>query len=115
MKVLNRVGGVFLLLVLGIAAISGFQSPTGRPIWDNLWDATAAVLGYARAQIVRLDSSPIAGHPFSAVGVAALLVLTVIALVLAGVKKSISFQYFTVMLLAGAAVAFVLWNPSMLR
>lgn len=89
MKVLNRVGGFFLLLVLGIAAITGFQSPTGRPIWDNLWNATASVLGYARNQAVRLDGSPIKGHPFSAIGVAAILVLALIAVVLAGVKKSI--------------------------
>jgi hypothetical protein len=114
MKVLNRVGGTFLLLVLAIAAISGFQSPTGRPIWDNLWNATASVLGYARDQLARLDGSPIDGHPFTAIGLAALLVLTLMAVVLAVVKKSISFQGFTLLLLGGAVVAFVLWNPAVL-
>jgi hypothetical protein len=115
MKVLNRVGGVFLLLVLGIAVITGFQSPTGRPIWDNLWNATASVLSYARTQAVRLDGSPIDGHAFSAIGLAALLVLILMALVLAVAKKSISFQGFTLLLLGGAVVAFVLWNPTVLR
>ena len=115
MKVLNRVGGLFLLLVLGIATVTGFQSPTGRPIWDSLWDATATVLGYARDQVVRLDGSPIDGHPFSAIGLAALLALVFMTVVLAGAKKSISFQGFTVILLAGAAVAFILWNPAVLR
>jgi hypothetical protein len=115
MKLLNRVGGAFLLVVLAIAAITGFQSPTGRPIWDNLWNATATVLGYARDQAARLDGSPIDGHPFSAIGAAALLVLCLIAVVLAGVKKSISFQGFTLLLLGGAVVAFVLWNPGILR
>lgn len=114
MKVLNRVGGMFLLLVLGIAAISGFQSPTGRPIWDNLWNATASVLGYARVQAARLDGSPIDGHPFTAIGAAALLILILMAVILAGVKKSISFQGFTLLLLGGAVVAFVLWNPGVL-
>lgn len=115
MKVLNRVGGIFLLLVLGIAAISGFQSPTGRPIWDNLWNATATVLGYARNQSPMLDGSPTAGHPFTAIGAAALLLLLVITLVLAGAKKSISAPVFMLMLLGAAVVAFILWNPAVLR
>lgn len=115
MKVLNRVGGAFLLIVLAIAAITGFQSDTGRPIWDNLWNATATVLGYGRDQAARLDGSPIDGHPMTAVGLAALLVLLLMALILAGAKKSISFQGFTLILLGGAAVAFVLWNPAVLR
>ena len=114
MKLLNRVGGAFLLLVLGIAAITGFQSPTGRPIWDNLWNATASVLGYARNQAARLDGSPIDGHPMTAIGLAALLTLILMALILAGAKKSISFQGFTLLLLGGAVVAFLLWNPGVL-
>lgn len=36
-------------------------------------------------------------------------------LVLAGAKKSISFQGFTLILLGGAVVAFILWNPTVLR
>ncbi|HEY6746257.1 MAG TPA: hypothetical protein VI357_11130 [Mycobacteriales bacterium] len=115
MKLINRVGGAFLLAILAIATISGFQSTTGRPIWDNLWNATATVLGYARTQVARLNGSPIDGHPFSAIGLAALLVLVVIALVLAGAKKSISFQGFTLILLGGAVVAFILWDPTVLR
>jgi hypothetical protein len=115
MKLLNRVGGAFLLLVLAIATITGFQSPTGRPIWDNLWNATATVLGYGRDQAARMDGGPIDGHPFTAVGLAALLVLVLMTLVLAGAKKSISFQGFTLILLGGAVVAFLLWNPSVLR
>jgi hypothetical protein len=112
MKALNRIGGAFLLLVLAIAAITGFQSPTGRPIWDNLWNATASVLGYARNQAVRLDGSPIDGHPFTAIGVGALLVLFLIALVL---KWPISGRAFGLLLLLGAVVAFVLWDPAVLR
>ena len=114
MKVLNRIGGVFLLLVLGIAAISGFQSPTGRPIWDNLWNATATVLSYVHDLATRLVGAPTDGHPFSAIGTAALLLLVVITLVLAGAKKSISAPVFMLMLLGAAVVAFVLWNPAVL-
>ena len=112
MKLLNRVGGVFLLLVLAIAAITGFQSPTGRPIWDNLWSATASVLGYTRTQAARLAGSPTDGHAFAAIGTAALLLLLVITLVLAGAKKSISGQAFLLMLVGAAVVAFLLWNPA---
>jgi hypothetical protein len=111
MKVLNRVGGAFLLLVLAIAAISGFQSPTGRPIWDNLWNATASVLGYARNQAVRLDGLPMSGHGFTAIGAAAILVLFLIAVL----KGPISNRLFGFLLLLGAAVALILWNPSILR
>ncbi len=41
MKILNRVGGAFLLLVLVAAAVLGFQTPTGRQIWTGIWAAVS--------------------------------------------------------------------------
>lgn len=108
MKVLNRVGGTFLLLILGIAVISGFQSSTGRPMWDSLWNATSAVLDYARRQVLRLDGSSTDGDGRAAVGwTAAGLILLIVLL-----PKPISARLFTILLLGAAAVAFVLWNPA---
>ena len=43
---INRIGGAVLLLILATAVISGFQSPTGRPIWDSLWDSVQDVFTY---------------------------------------------------------------------
>jgi hypothetical protein len=108
MKVLNRVGGVFLLLILVVAAVSGFQSPTGRPLWDSLWDAVAAVLRYARAQAARLDGSSTRGHPGAAIGWTAVGLVVLLILL----PKPVSARLWQLLLLAAAAVAFVLWNPS---
>jgi hypothetical protein len=109
MKVLNRVGGAFLLLVLGIAAITGFQSPTGRPMWDGLWSATTTVFRYGRDQAAGLTS--VSGHGRAAIGWAA-FGFVVLMIVL---PKPISLRLFTILLVLGAAVAFVLWDPGILR
>jgi hypothetical protein len=108
MKLLNRVGGAFLLLVLGIAAITGFQSPTGRPMWDNLWAAGRTVVRYARDQAGRLGGTDIAGHGFRAIGAAAVVVLLIITVS----KGPITNRQFGLLLLLGAGIALVLWNPA---
>ena len=108
MKVINAIGGAFLLLMLGIAAIIGFQSPGGRPIWDGLWQAPSTVLGYFRERGGGFDA--VAGDGRAAIGWAA--TGSLVALIV--LKKPISMQLFTILLLAGAAVAFVLWDPSVL-
>jgi hypothetical protein len=108
MKVLNRVGGGFLLFGIAVAAIIGFQSPTGRQFWDGVWQAVATILGYLRTQILRLNGSSIDGNGPRAVGItAAALVLILILL-----PKPISVRSFTILLLAASAAAFVLWDPS---
>jgi hypothetical protein len=109
MKALNTIGGAFLLLVLGIASILGFQSTTGRPIWDGLWTATASVVSYFRGQAGGFDS--VAGDGRAAIG----WVATGFVLLLILLKKPISMQLFTILLLVGVAVAFVLWDPTVLR
>lgn len=108
MKLINRVGGAFLLAILAIAIISGFQSTTGRPIWDSLWNATAAVLGYFSDLVGGFRS--VQGHGRAAIG----WVATGIVVLLLFMKKSITFQQYTLLLLAGAAVGFVLWDPAIL-
>jgi hypothetical protein len=108
MKVLNRVGGTFLLLVLGIAAISGFQSSTGRPMWDSLWNATASVLSYTRTQVLRLDGTSVAGNWRAAVGWSAVGVILLLVLL----PKPVSVRTFTLLLLGAAAASFVLWDPT---
>jgi hypothetical protein len=109
MKILNRVGGAFLLLVLGMAAILGFQSPTGRQVWDDLWAAGSAALSWVQDQIGRVTL--FAGHGFQAIGAAALgLVLVLILL-----KKPISLRAFEILLVLAGVTAFVLWNPSAIQ
>ena len=61
MKILNRVGGAFLLLVLVVAAIMGFQTPDGRQIWDDLW-AAGCRGRRVRDQIQRLTGTSIPGN-----------------------------------------------------
>ena len=109
MKILNRVGGAFLLLVLGMAAILGFQSPTGRQVWDALWAAGSAALNWAGDQIGRVTL--FAGHGFQAVGAAALGLVLVLVLL----KKPISLRAFEILLVLAGVTAFVLWNPSAIQ
>lgn len=109
MKVLNTIGGAFLLVVLAIASILGFQSTTGRPIWDGLWNATSSVVTYFRGQAGGFTS--VRGDGRAAIG----WVATGFVLLLVLLKKPISMQLFTILLLVGAAVAFVLWDPGALN
>jgi hypothetical protein len=109
MKILNRVGGAFLLLVLGMAAILGFQSPTGRQVWDALWAAGSAALNWAGDQIGQVTL--FAGHGFQAIGAAALGLVLVLVLL----KKPISLRAFEILLVLAGVIAFVLWNPSAIQ
>ena len=108
MKILNRVGGAFLLLVLGIAAVLGFQTPTGRPMWVGTSQAVTAVFDWVRQQTQRLSLGPTAGHGFRAIGVAAFGLVLILVLL----PKPISLRVFEILLLVGAAAAFVLWDPA---
>ena len=107
MNVLNRIGGAFLLLGLGVAVIFGFQTPTGRQIWDDLWAAGSAVLSWARDQIQLLTRTSIPGHAGAAIAIASVGVLVVLALL----KKPVSVRTFTLMVLLAAIAAYILYNP----
>lgn len=113
MKILNRVGGAFLLLVLGIAAIIGFQSPTGRQIWDDLWEAVRLVLTYLRELIQGLGGktvggTTVAGNATLAIAISAVGVIVLLSLL----KKPVSVRAFTIMVLLAAVGAFILYNPA---
>jgi hypothetical protein len=108
MKILNRVGGAFLLLVLLIAATIGFQSPTGRPIWDDIWAAASIVVGYVRDLLQRLIGTPVDGHASAAVAVAAVGVIVLLALL----KKPVSVRAFTVIVLLAGFGALVMYDPT---
>ncbi len=108
MKAINRIGGAFIVLILLVAVVNGFQTPTGRPIWDSMWNATATTLDWFRDHIVGFQS--LRGHGKAAIG----WVATGIVLLVLVPKKAISYQQYVLLLLAGAAVAFVLWNPAVL-
>ena len=111
MKILNRVGGAFLLLVLVAAVVLDFQTPTGRQIWDDLWAAGSAALNWLQQLSAGLIGSPFDGHGYAAIGAAAVLLV----LVLIFLKKPIPLRVFEFLLIGAAAVAFVLWNPSVLQ
>jgi hypothetical protein len=106
-KILNRVGGAFLLLVLTAAAVLGFQTPTGRQIWDDLWAAGSAVLSWVRDQIQLLTGTSIPGHAGAAIAIASVGVIVVLALL----KKPVSVRAFTLMVLLAAIAAYILYNP----
>jgi hypothetical protein len=108
MKILNRVGGAFLLLVLVAAAVLGFQTPTGRQIWDDLWAAGAATLSWVRDQIQLLTGTSIPGHAAVAIAIASVGVIAVLAVL----KKPVSYRGFIVMLLVAAVAAYILYNPA---
>jgi hypothetical protein len=106
-KILNRVGGAFLLLVLVAAVVLGFQTPTGRQIWDDLWAAGSAVLSWVRDQIQLLTGTSIPGHAGAAIAIASVGVIVVLALL----KKPVSVRAFTLMVLLAAIAAYILYNP----
>jgi hypothetical protein len=107
LKILNRVGGAFLLLVLTIAAVLGFQTPTGREIWDDLWAAGSAVLSWVRDLVQRLSDTSIPGNAPAAIAIASVGVIIVLALV----KKPVTYRAFMVMLLVAAVAAYILYDP----
>ena len=108
MGVLNRIGGALLLLGLAIAVIIGFQTPTGRRFWDGIWQAGETVVFFIRDQATRLGGTPIAGNPWAAIGVAALLFLITITLV-PGLRVG---RGFAIMAVLFTALGFILYNPS---
>jgi hypothetical protein len=105
---LNRIGGALLVAGLAIAAFLGFQTPTGRQFWDGVWQAGSTVVGYLGDQVQRLNGSPVAGNLTAAVGIAA-VGLAVLVIVL---PKPISVRVFTVLVILATAMAFVLYQPS---
>ena len=107
MKILNRVGGAFLLLVLVAAVVLGFQTPTGRQIWDDLWAAGSAVVSWVRDRIQLLTGTSIPGHAAVAIAIAAVGVIVVLALR----GKPVSYRAFVLLLLGAAVVAYILYNP----
>ena len=107
MKILNRVGGAFLLLVLVAAVVLGFQTPTGRQIWDDLWAAGSAVVSWVRDQIQLLTGTSIPGHAGAAIAIASVGVIVVLAVL----KKPVSYRGFMVILLVAPVAAYILYNP----
>jgi hypothetical protein len=110
-KILNRVGGAFLLLVLVAAVVLGFQTPTGRQIWTDISQAVVALLRWLQQASARLIGSPFDGHGYAAIGAAAVLLV----LILIFLKKPIPLRVFELLLVLSAVVAFVLWNPSVIQ
>jgi hypothetical protein len=108
--VLNRIGGALLLLGLAIAVIIGFQTPTGRRFWDGIWQAAETVVLYIRDQATRLGGTPIAGNPWAAIGVAALLFLLVLMFV-PGLRQG---RGFAVLAVVFTIIGFILYNPSVI-
>ena len=110
MKILSRVGGAFLLLVLAIAAILGFQTPTGRQMWDSLWSAASTVLRWVRDHVPNLTSST-TGDAWKAIAIGGVFVILMLSLA----KKPVSVRAFTALVIVAGLGAFVLWNPSVVQ
>jgi hypothetical protein len=107
MNVLNRIGGAFLLLGLGIAVIIGFQTPTGRQIWDGLWQATATIVDYVRSAISGFAGHGTSGDLAASIGVAAVVMVAVMVFI----KGTISYRLFSILLVLATILAFLLYNP----
>ena len=107
MKILNRVGGAFLLLVLSLPrSWASRRRPAGRsgttcgrpgPPW----------LSWVRDQIQLLTGTSIPGHAGAAIAIASVGVIVVLALL----KKPVSVRAFTLMVLLAAVAAYILYNP----
>lgn len=111
MNALNKIGGALLLAGLAIAVIIGFQTPTGRQFWDGVWQAGATVVSFVGDQGVRLSGTAVAGNLWAAIGIAAIAL--VIAITLApGLRAG---RGFVVMAILATALAFVLYQPSILN
>jgi hypothetical protein len=108
---LNKLGGALLLAGLAIAVIIGFQTPTGRQFWDGVWQAGATVVGFLGDQGVRLSGTAVAGNLWAAIGIAA--IAFIIAITLApGLRAG---RGFVVMAIVFTALAFILYQPSILE
>jgi hypothetical protein len=105
---LNRIGGALLLAGLAVAVIIGFQTPTGRSFWDGIWQAGSTVVSFIGDQIARLGGTPIAGNLGAAVAVAAVAFVITLMLV-PGLRAG---RGFAIMAVAFTALAFVLYNPT---
>ena len=110
MRVLSRLGGVLFAAVLVVAVIIGFQTPTGRRIWDGLWQATSTVVQFAGQQLGRLGPTPVAGNLWAAIGIAAVGFLITLALV----PPLRAGRGFAALAVAFTVLAFVLYQPSIL-
>jgi hypothetical protein len=107
---LNKIGGALLLAGLAVAVIIGFQTPTGRRFWDGVWQAGSTVVGFVGDQAARLGGTAVAGNLWAAIGIAA--IAFVIAITLApGLRAG---RGFVVMAILFTALAFVLYQPSIL-
>jgi hypothetical protein len=107
---LNRLGGALFAAALVVAVIIGFQTPTGRAIWDGIWQAGSTVIQFAGDQLGRFGPTPVAGNLWAAIGVSAILFLITIALV-PGLRVG---RGFVVLAVLFTALAFVLYQPSIL-
>ena len=111
MNALNKLGGALLLAGLAVAVIIGFQTPTGRQFWDGVWQAGATVVGFIGDQGVRLSGTAVAGNLWAAIGIAAIAFIIVITLA-PGLRAG---RGFVVMAIAATALAFILYQPSILN
>jgi hypothetical protein len=109
-KTLNRLGGLLFAAALVVAVVIGFQTPTGRAIWDGLWQATATVVRFGRQQVGRIGTTPVAGNLWAAIGIAAVAFLITLALV-PPLRAGRGFAFLAV---AFTVLAFVLYQPSIL-
>jgi hypothetical protein len=110
-NVLNRIGGTLLLLGLAIAVIIGFQTPTGRRFWDGIWQAGDTVVDYARTQIAGFAGRGTAGNLLGSIGAAAIVLVIVLTLI----RGSISVRLYTILLILATILAFILYNPGVVR
>ena len=107
---LRNIGAALLVAGLAIAVILGFQTPTGRSFWDGLWQAGSTVVRFVGQQAGRLTGTAVAGNLWAAIGIAAVAFLVTIALV-PGLRVG---RGFVVLAVLYTALAFVLYQPSIL-
>ena len=111
MNALNKIGGALLVAGLAIAVFLGFQTPTGRQFWDGVWQAGSTVAGFIGDQVQRLSGTAVAGNLWAAIGIAAIAFLIVITLA-PGLRAG---RGFVVLAILATALAFVLYQPSILN
>lgn len=110
MGVLNKLGGALLFAGLALAVLIGFQTPTGRQFWDGIWQAGETVVNYVGDQGVRLNNTAVAGNLGVAIAIAAISFLVVITLV----PPLRVGRGFAILAIFFTALAFILYQPSIL-
>lgn len=110
MNVLNKVGGAVLAAALLVAFALGSNTPAGREIWASFGTALRAIGDAAQDLGVQLNSTPVAGNAWAALGVTSVAFILTLILI-PGLRAG---RGFAVLAVVYTAIGFLLYQPSII-